>query len=523
MVTILITFLSPTDENEVNIIVKSLKEGSSGFDNISSKLIKQSLDIYLPHLVYIINLSFASGTFPDDLKLANVLPLFKSGSSCLFINYRPISLLTGVSKVFEKLFYNRLYKFLIKNDILYNLQFGFLRGRSTDMALITLVDKIIKNLENDEYSIGIFLDFSKAFDTVDHGILLNKLEFYGIRGTPLSWLHSYLSNRKQFTTYNGFTSSIKEINCGVPQGSILGPLLFLLYINDLAYVSKSLFTIMYADDTNCFISGKDLTEISNTLNVELSKLVTWLKANKLSLNITKTHYMVFAPKRLPLFPINIKIDGCAISQVTFCKFLGVIIDDSLSWCQHINFTKKKMAKVIGILYNTRKKLSHSHLCMLYRALINPYLFYCNIIWSSSSAISLEPLIKLQKQAIRCIFFLRKYSSTAIAFEKLKAMNILQIRIYLIGIFMYKFHHHLLPGVFNDFFVYNYQIHSRLTRQSRHLHPPRFKSNLSKNFLKYEGVILWNRIFMNIDTTCTLYTFKKHLRNYVFSSTAAIVL
>ena len=260
-----------------------------------------------------------------------------------------MSILCALSKVFEKVMYNRLLHFINELIILYKFQFGFRKDCSTHMALITLMDKLITALGNGEFTIGVFLDFSKAFDTINHQILFDKLYHYGIRRVALTWCKSYLSNRYQYVTYNGVKSSQQIIRCGVPQGSILGPLLFLIYINDLPMVCKHAMAIMFADDTNIFLSNSNIDDLQDLVNEELSHLTAWLKINKLSLNVKKAHYMVFTNKRAPASTIKLEINDERIVETCKTKFLGVIIDNKLTWKEHVNYISGKIARGIGII------------------------------------------------------------------------------------------------------------------------------------------------------------------------------
>ena len=249
-----------------------------------SSLIKNVAEGIMLPLVHIYNLSMMNGSVPMSMKIAKVVPIFKKGDPKLVTNYRPISLLTSFSKILEKLIYTRTVKFLNHSKIFSNFQFGFREKHTTTHAVLHFVDKISSALDNHMHTVGIFLDYSKAFDTVDHEILLYKLSHYGVRGTALNWFRSYLPDRRQFVSLDGFVSEMQNVTCGVPQGSLLGPLLFILYINDFQYSSDVLSFILFADDSNIFFSHKNPKVLLQTVNLELCNITAWIRANKLSLN-----------------------------------------------------------------------------------------------------------------------------------------------------------------------------------------------------------------------------------------------
>ena len=268
-------FLTPTDQQEIHSIILNIKDSAPGHDRLSTKVINP----VIPPLTYITNLSFTEGVFPHELKIAQVLPLYTNNDPMLFNNYRPISILPFFSKLFERLMYNRLIDFIEKHQLLYQYQFGFRKNHSTFMALVVLLEKITAALDNSEFAVCIFIDFRKAFDTVEHSILLDKLYHYGIRGHALKWFSSYLTKRYQFVNYNNTSSDVKQITCGVPQGSILGPLLFLSYISDIASVSRVLLPVLFADYTTLLCRSKNLHELSTVINNELGNIIKWLNAN----------------------------------------------------------------------------------------------------------------------------------------------------------------------------------------------------------------------------------------------------
>ena len=251
-------------------LINSLKKGKSpGCDNISNELIKNVAEGIMLPLVHIYNLSMMNGSVPMSMKIAKVVPIFKKDDPKLVTNYRPISLLTSFSKILEKLIYTRTVKFLNHSKIFSNFQFGFREKHTTTHAVLHFVDKISSALDNHMHTVGIFLDYSKAFDTVDHEILLYKLSQYGVRGTALNWFRSYLADRRQFVSLDGFVSEMQNVTCGVPQGSLLGPLLFILYINDFQFSSDVLSFILFADDSNIFFSHKNPKVLLQTVKGEV--------------------------------------------------------------------------------------------------------------------------------------------------------------------------------------------------------------------------------------------------------------
>ena len=272
-------FCEPATDSEIHSIFREMKCTSPGWDNMIPKVLKSVSDVIVAPLTYVLNLSLAQGVVPSELKIARVTPIYKSGDNQLCINYRPVSVLPCLSKIFERCMYNRLFKFFEANNVLNDCQFGFRKSSSPELALSLLVDKITKAMDAKENAVGLFIDLSKAFDTVNFDILLQKLEVYGIRGTPLKWIENYLNGRKQFVYYNNCKSDYRDIKCGVPQGSILGPLFFLIYINDLLFLTDQMDFIMFADDTTIVMTDKDINVLQQKINLEMKLVMEWFKVN----------------------------------------------------------------------------------------------------------------------------------------------------------------------------------------------------------------------------------------------------
>ena len=318
-------------------------------------------------LAEILNLSFTTGIYIDKLKISRVIPIYKEkGDKFLSENYRPISLLSNINKIYEKVMHNRLYSFLEEQGSIYENQFGFRKNHSTTHALIDLTENIRKAIDNNQFACGIFIDLQKAFDTVDHTILLKKLEHYGIRGVANDWFRSYLTNRKQYVSILGSESQPSIIEFGVPQGSVLGPLLFLLYINDLHKAIKYSKTRHFADDTNILIHNNSLKQVKKYLNLDLRQLCTWLKANKISLNRSKTELIIFRhPNKQINYDLKIKINGKHLQPTNSVKYLGIYLDPFLNWSVQTDSLSVKLSRATGMLSKIRHYVSKTKLRSIY--------------------------------------------------------------------------------------------------------------------------------------------------------------
>ena len=398
-------FIQPTDSEEIANIISSLNINKAcGPFSIPNKiliLLKQDISLQLADLF---NLSFSSGSFPSILKTGKVLPVFQKGSKLQCCNYRPISLLLNVGKILERFMYKRVYNFFSENNNIYDLQFGFRQNDSTSHALINLTENIRQALDNGYIGCGIFVDLQKAFDTVDHQILLSKLDYYGVQGISNNLFKSHLSNCKQFVSINGYDSELAEINCGVPQGSVLGPLLFLLYINDLNQAIKFCKVHHFADDTNLLYLGKSIKKLNKLVNIDLKNLLYWLNANKISLNVKKTELVIFKSKQKQFDgEIKLKLSRKRLFPTDSVKYLGVKIDGNLLWKSHIDYLSVKLNRANALLFKIRNLVNNSILRTIYFSIFESHLNYYSLVWSQNCH-AINRLVVLQKKALRIINF-----------------------------------------------------------------------------------------------------------------------
>ena len=441
----------PCTPNEVFLIIEGLnKYKGSGPNGIPTEILKLINYIICVPLSKIYNICITTGKQPDALKLAHAIPIFKKGSRLLVSNYRPISLLSNLNKILEKIMHKRMYAFLEKYEILYTLQFGFRSKYSTSHALIHMTEAIRSALDSGYVTCGIFVDFQKAFDTVNHNILLKKLETYGFRGVINDWFRSYLTDRKQKVVINGFESSCKTMYHGVPQGSVLGPILFLIYINDLHKCIKYCTTYHFADDTNLLNISKDYKSLQNKVNKDLKSLHKWLTANKISLNDGKTELIYFR-KSGPAPTLNIKLHGQRLVPCTSVKYLGVYLDEFLNGEAHCHELVKKLNRGNGMLAKARHYVPHLELKNIYHAIFSSHLMYGAQVWSTKLLSVNEKVSRLQKSAMRIMTFSDFKAHSEPLFKDLSILKF-QHSIDLANcVFVYDFLHNNLPSAFTDTF------------------------------------------------------------------------
>ena len=509
-------FMSPIVSQEVETAINNLKNNGNGLYKISTLVLKDVKSTISSILSTIFNLCIEFGYFPDELKIGCITPVYKKGDKTNISSYRPICSLSPFSKIFERIIYDRMIKFIDRYNIFSKSQFGFRKNMSTEAALINFIDFVHKGLTAKHNVGAVFMDLSKAFDVMDHNILEIKLKHYVFRGTFLKLLMSFIKDRKYFVNFNEINSEIRNVNIGVPQGSTLGPLLFLLYVNDMINCSSILHFTQFADDTTLGYSCKNFLDLQTILEREVSKVTKWLAANKLLLNVAKTHSMLFTFKH-NVTNLKIKINDIEIEEKSTTSFLGVQIDNKLNWKAHISHICKKNSKSIAILRMVRSVFPLNILKMIYMSLIYSHINYCILIWGGADDCIIEPLFKLQKKAVRIITKSNFLEHTAPLFKSLALLTVHKVYDLNCTLFIYKcLNCNYFPEL-RDRIQRNSDYHEYNTRGRnlfRNVDIMRLKI-CQKSFHNY-GINIWNSLIPAVKDSNSIYRLKIAMKVHLLS-------
>ena len=517
-------FEEVTEDLTLDLLSKLDTNKSTGIDGISATHLKSAKNEIAPYITKLINMSFQSGVFPDEWKSSKICPLFKKGETSFICNYRPIAILPVVSKLIEKVAHKQLYTFLSMHNILCNSQFGFRAGHSTSAALGALTDDWLRFIDIGQIIGAIYVDLKRAFDTVDTRVMSTKLRRIGCSDMVISWFNSYLNNRKQRVAVRGTLSDEHSVSLGVPQGSILGPLLFLIYIDDLVQALKHCSVIMYADDTTLYVHSKSLQDIQSKLQEDMNSLKEWLCVNKLKLNTDKTKFMLIGTtKKLSCMSaeenITIEFDGDVIERCAQIKCLGVIIDEHLSWSYHVDYICKKVYGSLSMLRRVRPYVDTNTLKILYLCIVQSHLDYCCEIWGLRFHMHTERLLKLQKRAARLILKCSFYTPSKEMFHKLKWLPFNDRVTYFKCVFMYRCINGLSSQFYRNVFKFASNSHSFNTRYAKNdnLITPNVRTEIYKHSLYYSSILLWNSLPVEIKQSQSLSIFKRELKLHLFKS------
>lgn len=500
-------FISPTISYDIIKIIKSLKNKTSvGYDNISTNVIKYVNEIISPHLSHIINLCIVNGTFPAKLKTTIIKPIYKKGDKNSVHNYRPIALIPIISKIFENVIYNSVYNYLDKYNILVEQQKGFRKGKSINLAIYDFLADIIRCVDSRVPVSAIYMDMTKAFDYVNHKILLQKMEFYGVRGTALKLIKSYLNGRTQQTQLSNicietnnevtYTSNDRLSLHGVPQGSILGPLIFLLYINDLP-LNVSYPMTLFADDSTAVIKKSENKNYEHEINKTLQEIMSWLESNCLKANLSKTKIMHFTQKTNPP-PVNLVYNNVAIQQEHVTKFLGLTIDHNLSWKYQAEVTCNKLSKSAYALYKLSKIVSRDAVLSAFHGYVMSTLRFGIVFWGNCTEVT--TIFKAQKRCLRAMCQLKSTETCKPYFKALKILTLTCLYVYEVAVFV-KTNESLFP-----------KAHENSSRTIRH--PHKLKIESCKTAFKQKSIVvmgpkIYNKLPDNLKSLNTIQ-FKRKL-------------
>ena len=515
----------PTTVQDTQKMIGNLPSGkATGPDDINVRVLKLVASVLCEPLTRLFNLSLEKGCFPSKWKIARVTPLHKDGVRDNRDNYRPISVLSVLSKLLEKHVARSFMDYLLQNGLLYEMQYAFRQGHSTESALISLTDQILLSLDQDKVTGIVFVDFRKAFDVVDHQLLMTKLRLYRVSDSALSWFRSYLTDRQQFVTIDGKRSDSLMIRQGVPQGSVLGPVLFLLFVNDIPLHLSGSSVDIYADDTTVMASAhfSDIQSLTRRLDSDLDAVNEWASNNRMFINKAKTKSLLVTGKRLRKRLVdddhpclNVTIDDSSSVEVPSHKLLGVTLDRNLTFEPHIDELCKKLSKRLGLLKQISPYLKQRQRETYYNGVVRPTLMYGSMIWDGCSGVSLQRILKLQKRAARIILKADRSTPSISLFNSLNWLPFTKQSLIERCTLAFKRVHseYYTPGYIDRILVRNSKIHNRETRfSSLNLMCPQYKRETEgRRTFAARTIKKWNAIDTSIRALESVNSFKYNLK------------
>lgn len=495
------------------VITNIKRKGST--DGISTRIIKDSLPIIGDTFVQLINKSMRTGIFPESWKESKIVPIPKVPLTKKCEEFRPINMLPVYEQILEVIVKDQLQVFLESNNIISDSQSGFRNRHSCETALNLVLANWKSELDQNKSVVAVFLDYKRAFETIDRNRLILKLESYGIRGVEKKWFESYLNCRTQTTVFGGEESYAILNNLGVPQGSVLGPLLFLLYINDLVLNVKYSSLNLFADDTLVSVSDDNIMNAINRINRDLEIITKWLQVKKLKLNISKTKFIVLSNRNtIEKRSVSIKIENLNLQQVDEIKYLGVIIDNRLNFRSNVQFIIKKVAKKISFLGRLSNRLSIQARILVYKTIIAPHFEYCASILFLCQDGDLQRLQKQQNRAMRIILRCSKRTNISLMLDVLQWLSIKQRIYFNTLVLIYKMVNNLLPKYMSQKLHLHSDIHNYETRIRSDYRLPKLTKSGTQNCLYYKGIKIYNNLPPEAKQATNLFSFKRYLSDYV---------
>lgn len=503
-------YITPTNSIEINGIILSLRNGkAAGIDGVKAEVLKIISPVISEPLAYIINKCFEKGHYPSAFKTSIVLPIYKSGDRKQIINFRPISLITTYSKIFEKVLKKRLCGYLNKYNIISNRQYGFREGISTQDAILQLTSKMYSALDSNKPSLCVFIDLAKAFDTVSHTLLLESLNNIGIRGSTLDLFESYLSGRHQCVKINDFLSDLRRIEYGVPQGTVLGPILFNIYLNDLFSVQTKGNITTYADDTAIFYTAENWMVLKHIVEEDINNIKEWFDSKLLTVNFNKTYYLPICSNKnsLPTFQNLTVSNQFQISCKTEFKYLGIIIDSHLKWDKHVIYITKKLLSLIYKIKTLRNVLNIDSLKIIYYSLVESHINYGILAWGGVGKTILNKLIIVQKKILKIMFNKEITYPSERLFKETRLLDPRQLFFYHSMLHQQKTKHNLKKGD-----------HKYNTRNKDNLYlPPFMKKAIGQKSYAYLSSMLYNQLPIELQNISNLNIFKYQLKQFIFTT------